>query len=103
MESDSAHSRERGAWSSQGGHIRDLAVGRAWGEWLSVLGEVTLLLVETRLLVFSETSQELLQASRFILGTSGRAFGFGVGGGTKERRQIPAAGGPQTPGQLAGL
>ena len=77
--------------------------GKGGGEWLSVLGEVTLLLVKTRLLVFGETSQELLQASRFILGTGGIAFGFGVGGGTKEWRQILAAGGPQTPGQLAGL
>lgn len=76
--------------------------GKGEGEWLSVLGEVTLL-VKTRLFVFSETSQELLQASGFILGTGGRAFGFGVGGGTKEWGQIPAAGGPQTPGQLAGL
>ena len=69
----------------------------------TVLGEVTLLLVESPLLVFSETSQELLHASRFILGTSGRALGFRVGGGTKEWPQIPAAGGPQTPGELAGL
>ena len=30
------YSRERGVWHSQSGNIRDVAMGRGWGEWLRV-------------------------------------------------------------------
>ena len=36
MESDCVYSRERGVWRSQSGNIRDVAMGRGWGEWLRV-------------------------------------------------------------------
>lgn len=36
METDCVYSRERGVWRSQGGNIRDVAMGRGWGEWLRV-------------------------------------------------------------------
>ena len=32
MESDCVYSKERGVWRSQGGNIRDVAMGRGWGE-----------------------------------------------------------------------
>lgn len=57
------------------------------------------------LLVFRETSQELLHASRFILGSSERAaFCIMLAGElNKNGMQIQVAGGHQTPWESAGF